>query len=680
MLPQPMQDSKQEMGTATTAELPYHLAPESHLGQKHLPTFNLSQKTILDLLNTRCSNSYEHLKQVHALVVKTGHLQDHFVAGTLVKCYANPQFGSLDCSIKVVQQVPNPNVFVWNSMIKGCLDNEEHRKALSFYYRMVVLSCRTNNYTYPPLFKACSMEQAVEEGLQIHAHVVKNSFVEDGHVRCSGIQMYASFGRVEDARKLLDAGGETDVVCCNAMIDGYMKCGDVDAARGFFEEMVNKNIGSWNAMINGFMINGMIDKAKDYFNEMPEKDEISWSVMLDGYNRGGQFKEALEVFTEMQRENVKLRKFILSSALATCANLGALDQGKWIHTYIRRNSIPLDAVLGTSLLDMYAKCGRIDLAWDIFENMKQKKVFSWNAMIGALAMHGRAEDAFDLFFQMQRERFKPNDITFVAILNACAHAGLVDEGMKYLNDMKEVYGVEPTVEHYGCAVDILGRAGLLGEALELINSMPMKPNAAVWGALLGACRIHKNIELAEKVGRILLEMEPENSGRYALLSNIYAKAGRWDDATKIRMLMKERGVRTIPGRSMIDLDGVVHEFRIGEQTHPQSKDVYLMLGQIMRRLQLAGHVPNTSQVLFDIGEEEKQTALRYHTERLAIAFGLLKTAPGSTIHVTNNLRVCEDCHSVVKLISKIYSRQIILRDRVRYHHFSDGHCSCKDFW
>lgn len=667
------------MATVTATKLPYHLAPENHLNEK-FSTFNVSQKTILDLLNTSCTNSFQHLKQVHALALKTGHFQDHYVAGTLVKCYANPQFSSLDCSIKVLEQVSKPNVFVWNSIIKGCVDNDEPFKVISFYYSMLVWDCRTNKYTYPPLFKACSLEQAVEEGMQIHAHVVKNSLVEDGHIKSSGVQMYASFGRLEDARKMLGAKGETDVICCNAMIDGYMKCGDVEAARGFFEGMMYKNVGSWNAMINGLAINGMIDEAKEYFSEMPEKDEISWSVMVDGYNREGYFKEALEVFGEMRRKKIKLRKFILSSALATCANLGALDQGKWIHTYIRRNTIPIDAVLGTSLIDMYAKCGCLDLAWDVFENMKQKKIFTWNAMIGALAMHGRAEDAINLLLKMERQRLKPNDITFVAILSACGHTGLVDEGMKFLNTMEEVYGVKPTVEHYGCAVDMLGRAGLLSEAFGLISSMPVTPNAAIWGALLGACRIHKDIQLAERAGKILLEMEPENSGRYVLLSNIYAKAGRWNDATKVRMLMKERGLRTIAGRSMIGLDGEVHEFKMGEQTHPQVKDVYLMLEKIMERLQLEGHVPNTSEVLFDIDEEEKQTALRYHGEKLAIAFGLLNTAAGTTIRVINNLRVCNDCHSVAKLISKIYNREIILRDRARYHHFRDGQCSCKDFW
>ncbi|XP_052192600.1 LOW QUALITY PROTEIN: pentatricopeptide repeat-containing protein At5g48910-like [Diospyros lotus] len=653
----------------------------SHQRIRGSTTSNFTQKTILNLLNTKCATSLQHLKQVHALVLKTGHFHDHYIAGTLVKNYANPHFGSLDTSVQVFDHVWKPNVFVWNSMIKGFLDNNQPCKVVSFYYRMVVEEAKPNKFTYPPLFKACTTLQAVEEGVQIHAQSVKHGVRGDRHIKSAGIQMYGSFGRLVEAKNMLDDGDESDVVCWNAMIDGYMRCGNVEASRLLFGKMTQKNVGTWNAMISGFARCGMIKEAREMFDKMPERDEISWSAIIDGYNKGGHFKEALEVFQEMLRERIRPRKYVLSSVLAACANLGALDQGRWIHSYIERNSIPLDAVLGTSFVDMYAQCGRIDLAWEVFETMKHKEVFSWNAMIGGLAIHGRAEDAIELFFKMQREKMRSDGITFVGILNACAHAGLIDEGLNLLDCMEEVFGVEPTIEHYGCVVDLLGRAGLLAEAEELINCMPVEANAAVWGALLGACRKHGNVELAERVGRILLELEPRNSGRYALLSNIYAKAGRWEDAEKVRKLMKERGVKTSTGRSMIDLNGTVHEFKMGEgSSHPEMKEIYLMLERVIERMQLEGYKPNTCQVLFDIDEEEKETALGYHSEKIAIALGLLKTAPGTTIRITKNLRVCDDCHSATKLISKIYNRKIIVRDRVRYHHFQNGTCSCRDFW
>ncbi|CAL5378554.1 unnamed protein product [Camellia sinensis] len=673
-------NGREKMSTATTTELSYHHLTPKDLPTENSPTSKFSQKTILNLLNTKCTTSLQHLKQAHSLILKTSHFKDHYTAGSLVKCYANPHFDSLDCSTQVFNHVKNPNVFVWNTMIKAFLDNNQPCNAISFYYKMVVSNSKANKYTYPPLLKACTQLQAVEEGVQVHGQLVKHGLRGDRHIKSTGIQMYVSFGRLLDARNLFDESGESDVVCWNAMIDGYMKCGDVEAAKRLFEHMTDKNIGTWNTMISGFARHGMIEEARESFNQMPEKDDISWSAIIDGCNKGGYFKEALEIFHEMQREKIRPRKFVLSSVLASCSNVAALDQGRWIHTYIERNSIPLDAVLGTSLIDMYAQCGSIHLAWEVFEKMKQKEVYTWNAMIGGLAVHGHAEDAIGLFCKMKRENLKPNDITFVGILNACAHSGLVDEGLKYLNSMKQIYGVEPKVEHYGCVVDILGRVGLLTEAEELINSMPMEPNAAVWGALLGACRKHGNVELGERVGKILLELEPQNSGRYALLSNIYAKAGRWEDVANVRKLMKERGVKTSTSRSTINLDGRVQEFKVGDGSHPQMQEIYLMLERVIERLKLEGYFPNTSQVLFDIDEEEKETALGYHSEKLAIAFGLLETKPGTTIHVVKNLRVCNDCHSATKLISKIYNREIIVRDRVRYHHFKNGTCSCQDFW
>ncbi|KAL5783726.1 hypothetical protein ACOSP7_008755 [Xanthoceras sorbifolium] len=354
------------------------------------------------------------------------------------------------------------------------------------------------------------------------------------------------------------------------MVDGYLKCEDIEAAQELFSGMEEKNVGSYNAMISRFARFGRFQEARKLFDGMSDRDEITWSAIIDGYIKGGYYKEALEMFNQMQRARIRPRKFVLSSVLSACANVGALDQGRWVHAYVKRNSMNVDAVLGMALVDMYAKCGCLDMAWEVLEDMKVKEVFSWNAMIGGLAIHGRAEDAIELFLKMQREKMRPD--------------GLVDRGLRVLSYMKTRYGIEPEVEHYGSAVDLLGRAGLLAEAEELIDFMPMELNAAVWGALLGACRKHGNIELGERVGKILLEMEPENSGRYALLSSIYAKEGRWDDVAQVRKLMKERGVKTNPGSSMIDLGGIVHEFKIGDGSHPQVKEIYSELEKIIERL------------------------------------------------------------------------------------------------
>ncbi|KAJ8752266.1 hypothetical protein K2173_003902 [Erythroxylum novogranatense] len=668
------------LSTTAVTDLPYHLQ-QKHVSSETAPTTHLSQKAILSLVSSNCNNTSIHfLKQFHGLILRSGHFQDHYVSGTLVKFYANPFLNNLDFSLKVFDCVLNPNVFCFNVVIKGCLENNEPHKAIECYRDMVVRNAKPNKFTYPTLFKACTAAQATNEGLQMHAHVIKHGFRGDVHIRSAGIQMYAKFCRILEARRMLEEDGESDVLCFNVMIDGYLKFGNVEAAKELFRSMRDKNVASWNAMVSGLAKCGMVNDARELFDQMKLKDEISWSGMIDGYVKEGYYKEALEVFYHMQREEIRPQKFVLSSVLAACANLGALDQGRWIHTYVKKNAIQFDAILGTALSDMYAKCGRLDLAWGVFGKMKKKEVFTWNAMISGLAMHGKAEEAIELFFKMQREKFRPNGITFVGVLNACAHAGMVEKGLEIFYSMEELYGIEPEREHYGCAVDLLGRAGHLFDAEELIVSMPMEPNAAVWGALLGACRKHCDVELGEKVGRILLELEPYNSGRYALLSNIYAKAGRWDDVANVRKLMKERGVKTTPGISMIEKNGAVHEFRMGDGSHSQMKEIYLMLKNMIDRIEMEGYSPNTSQVLFDLEEEEKENALKHHSEKLAIAFGLINSKPGSTIRVVKNLRVCEDCHSAIKLISRVYNREIILRDRVRYHHFRDGSCSCKDFW
>ncbi|KAJ0457131.1 putative tetratricopeptide-like helical domain superfamily, DYW domain-containing protein [Helianthus annuus] len=659
--------------TTTTTELPYH----------HLPTENpnqpISQKSLLNLLTTKCTTSLHLLKQTHALILKTNHFQDHFIAGSLIKSYSNPFYNPSTSFLQVFHQVPNPNVFVWNSVITACVDNNDPCLALVYYSNMVGSNAKPNKFTYPVLFKACMVMKCVDYGVQVHCHVVKNGFMDDGYVRSAAIRMYSSVGRVVEARMVCDYG-EKDVVCFNAMIDGYLKCGEIESASGLFDSMTKKNVGTWNAMVTGLVKCGMVEDARKVFDEMPERDEISWSVMIDGYNKNGCFKEGLEVFRAMLGEEVKPKKFVLSSVASACANVGSLDQGKWIHAYAKQNSIELDGVLGTALVDMYAKLGRLDLAWDVFETMKRKEVSSWNAMIGGLAMHGRAKDAIELFLQMEKKRVQPDEITFVGLLNACAHGGLVDVGLECFDRMQDVYGVEPTVHHYGCMVDLLGRAGRLAEAEELVYNMPMTPSPAVWGALLGACRVHENIDMGEKIGKMLIELDPQNGGRYALLSNIYAKAGRWDDVKKVRTLMKENGVKTTTGRSTIDIDGIVHEFKIGDSDHPRAREIYEMVEEMIVKLELEGYVPKTSEVLFDIEEDEKETTLWRHSEKLAIAFGLISTSSGTPIRVTKNLRMCEDCHLVIKLVSCVYKRDIVVRDRLRFHHFRNGKCSCKDFW
>ena len=371
---------------------------------------------------------------------------------------------------------------------------------------------------------------------------------------------------------------------------------------------------------------------------------------------------------------------VMVAVLSACAQMGALDQGKYVHLLLERFKIKRDVVLETALVDMYAKCGSLDCAMQVFETMKERNVFTWNAMIGGLAMNGQGELALKLFKRMENERMAPDDVTFIGILSACSHSGFVDKGLELFNLMREVYGIEPRMEHYGCVVDLLGRARLLEDALAFMERMPIKPNVVLWASLIGACRAHGDVELAERVARSVVELEPDSCGRYVMLSNFYAGARRFDDAMKVRKAMKAKGIHKTPGLSWIELNGTVHQFIAGDQSHYMTEKIYVMLEEMCHRVRSEGHMSGTSEVLFDIDEEEKDQSLFLHSEKLAVAFGLISTAPGTPIRITKNLRVCSDCHSFLKAVSKVFSREIVARDRSRFHHFRGGLCSCKDFW
>ncbi|ONK65527.1 uncharacterized protein A4U43_C07F38020 [Asparagus officinalis] len=377
---------------------------------------------------------------------------------------------------------------------------------------------------------------------------------------------------------------------------------------------------------------------------------------------------------------VEPNESVFVNVISACAYLGALEQGRWIESYLRRKGVRIGVRIGTALIDMYLTCGCVERAFGIFDGLKEKNVMAWSAMIAGLAVNGRGREALRLFAEMENDRVLPNEVTFIGVLNACSHCRLVDEGLKHFKSMSNVYGLKPNVRHYCCLVDLYGRSGMLDRAQEVIKEMPMKPNSAVWGALLNSCRIHGNTLLGEKIGKELLELEPNNSGRYMLLSNIYAANGKWEEVVTLRRMMKENGVDKTPGSSVIELEGSVHEFIAGDNFHPDRREVYRMVDRMMVELKSAGYKPETDQILLDMDEEEKETALCHHSEKLAIAFGLIKSDPATTIRITKNLRICNDCHAAMKLISKIYDREIVVRDRSRFHHFRGASCSCGDFW
>lgn len=337
--------------------------------------------------------------------------------------------------------------------------------------------------------------------------------------------------------------------------------------------------------------------------------------------------------------------------------------------------------VGTSVVDMYCKCGRVTTARKAFDRMKKKKnVNSWTAMVAGYGSHRYAKDALEVFYDMIQAGVKPNYITFVSVLAACSHSGFSDEGWYWFQAIQHRFNIEPGVEHYSCMVDLLGRAGLLDRAYDLITKMKVKPDFVVWGSLLAACRIHKNVKLGEISASKLFELDSNNCGYYVLLSNIYADAGRWKDVERMRILMKNRGLVKTPGFSLVELKGRVHIFLVGDKEHPEHEKTYAYLAKISVKLQEMGYATNMTSVLHDVNEEEKEMSLRIHSEKLVVAFGIMNSVPRATIQVIKNLRICGDCHTMIKLIAKLVDREIVVRDSKGFHHFNNGSCSCGDYW
>lgn len=466
----------------------------------------------------------------------------------------------------------------------------------------------------------------------------------------------------------------------NKLIRFYAVFGSVVDARKVFDKSTQLDTVAWNSMLHGYASDGDGESLNRLFYAMPCRDVVSWNTLMSYHVRVAEFEEALCVFRRMQEEGEEPDRVTLISALTAISHLGALAHGKWVHAYISKHKIELDGNLSSSLINMYSKCGCLDGAVKAFEETKTKSVDIWNAMIMGLASNDKSVKVFEMFSMMERSNAQPNAITFACILNACSHGGLVEDGFGYFKRMINDYKIDPDIVHYGCMVDLLGRSGLFDRAEEIIRSMPMKPSAVMWKALLSACRVHNNFEMGEKAGLELIKLAPDDDTGYVLLSNIYAMAHKWDQVNEVRETMRGRQIRKLPGSSLVELDGMAHEFVAGDDTHFRKKEIYEMLDEMGERLKLAGYVPDTEQVLHDIDAEVKQTSLGHHSEKLAVAFSFISTSPGTPVRVIKNLRMCNDCHSAMKFLSMIYGRAIIIRDSNRYHHFRNGTCSCMDFW
>ncbi|OVA06843.1 Pentatricopeptide repeat [Macleaya cordata] len=589
------------------------------------------------------SKSIHHLLQIHAALLRNGLDRHPILNFKLQRSYSSLR--RLDYSLSLFNLTHNPNVFFWTSIIHSHTLHGLHQQALIIFSQMLENGVDPNPFTFSSILKSCPLQP----GKALHSQALKFGFDSDVYVRTALLDVYARSGDIVSARQLFDTMPEKSLISLTAMITCYAKHGNVDGARKLFEGM-------------------------------EERDVVCWNVMIDGYTQHGEPNEALALFRQMLSAKVRPNEITVLSVLSACGQLGALESGRWMHSYIENSGIRFNVHVGTALIDMYCKCGSLEDARLVFDRITDKDVVAWNSMIVGYAMHGFSQEALELFSRMCKFGFHPTDITFIGVLRACSHAGLVAEGWDFFRSMKDKHGIEPKIEHYGCMVDLLGRAGFLDEAYKLVESMTIEPDPVLWGTLLGACRLHGNIALGEHIAESLVRNGLANSGTYILLSNMYAAAGNWDGVARMRTMMKDSGVQKEPGCSSIEVNNKVHEFLAGDLKHPKSKEIYVMLEELNLRLKSHGYTPQTDIVLHDIGEAEKEKVLTVHSEKLAIAFGLISTQPGTTIKIVKNLRVCSDCHTVTKLISMITGRKIVVRDRNRFHHFVDGSCSCGDYW
>ncbi|KAI3944464.1 hypothetical protein MKW98_006625 [Papaver atlanticum] len=466
------------------------------------------------------------MTQIHAHIIRNSIHQNNFVVTKLVSyCFSshNPCYAT-----KVFDQILEPNTILWNNMIKGFVHVSLYEQALLYYIDMLSYGSKPNNFTYPFLLKACSKLFAFEEGKVLHGHILKLGFNSDVYVQTSLLDLYGSCGDIVASRNVFDRMSERDVVASNAMLVGYTRIGLVEIAEKLFSEMPVRNVSSWTTMISGYV-------------------QVENSV------------KALEVFQEMQMKGVRPDKLTVITVLSAISNLGSLEMGKWVHDYVKSKEIEIDGFVGTSLIDMYSKCGSINEARGVFDKINQRTISCYNAMISGYAVHGLAE----------RLRIGIDDVTMIGVLSACSHSGLVDLGYMYFDSMKEKYGIEPKVEHYGCIVDLLGRAGKFDKAMEIVEST----EADI-------------VLLGEELARRVYKLDPTNSGLMVLKSNLFAVEGKWEEAAGVRRSMKDKGIRKKPGCSWIEVDNVVHKFFAGDDSHPFSKDIYAKLEELSEKLKL----------------------------------------------------------------------------------------------
>ncbi|RRT68360.1 hypothetical protein B296_00036087 [Ensete ventricosum] len=594
-----------------------------------------------------------------------------------------------DLAMELMEQMESSgiarDVFTWTSMISGLAQNDRMNEALDLFQEMLLSGVEPNGMTVASAISACASLQALDNGKELHSYAIRIGCIHSILVGNSLIDMYAKCARLEDAQRIFEEMAEKDVFTWNSMIGGYTRAGYCGKAYDLFSRMessgVRRNVVTWNAMISGYIQNGDEDQAMELFHMMEiegiRRNTATWNTLIAGELQNGEPDQALRIFRQMQAFSVRPNSVTILSLLPACTNLLSVLKVKEIHSCILQNDLQLDISIANALVDTYSKSGDIEYARVVFNGLPRRDLISWNSMIAGLVLHGCSHHAQDLFNQMKQEGIRPNKAIFASVINACGLDGLVNEGKKLFSNMTEEYQLSPGLEHYTGMVNLLGRSGRLREASDLIENMPIEPDAALWNALLTAARIYGNIRIANLAATHLFKLEPRNPETLRLLSHAQALYGKSNDASKVSRSKKEGSVTESHGCCWMEVKQKVITFSTGSQLTLNSE---CKLAEINSRIMDTNEViPDFDGTLLEI-EEDSEDIVGTHSEKLAVAFGLVNLPTFRAIRIVKSVRICTDCHTICKLISKLYKREILIKDPKSLHRFKGGTCSCRDYW
>ncbi|CAN8233193.1 unnamed protein product [Cochlearia groenlandica] len=682
-------------------------------------SFTLPDHVTLTTVLPGCDDAVA-LAQVHAFVVKLGFDTNPFltVCNALVKSYC--EIKRLDLARYVFDEITEKDSVTFNTLITGYEKYGLYVEAVCVFVEMLSSGHKPSDFTFSGVFKAVvGLHCDYVLGTQLHCLAVLTGFSKDVAVGNQILDFYSKYNRVLETRKFFDEMNEVDFVSYNVVISSYSQAEEYDESLRLFVEMqkmdfyrrnfpfatvlsIAANLSSLkigeqvhcqaivatadsiphvgNSLVDMYAKCEMFDEAEFIFERLTQQSTVSWTALISGYVQKGLHEDALKLFVKMRGQDLKADQSTFATVLRASAGFASLSLGKQLHAFVIRSGNSENVFSGCGLVDTYAKCGSMRDAVQVFEEMPERNGVSWNALISAYADNSDGEAAISAFSYMIRSGIKPDSVSVLAVLTACSHCGYVERGTEYFESMSRIHGITPGKKHYACMLDLLGRNGRFEEAEKLITEMPFEPDEIMWSSVLNSCRIHKNQALAERAAEKLFAMDNlRDAAAYVTMSNIYATAGEWDSVSHVKRAMRSRGIKKVTGCSWVEINHKIHEFSSNDTSNPEIvRKIEELTAEIERE---EGYKPDTSWVVQDVDEKTKIESLKYHSERLAVAFALMMSTPqGTPIVVMKNLRACRDCHEAIKLIAKIEKREITIRDSSRFHHFKDGLCSCGDYW